>query len=256
VHGEHVITPLEAVDALNAWQSSRAPRRSTSLSEIDRVTGGFIPGRVWIITGTPGQGRTTLAIQWALLLAAQHGLRTDLVSVKEPEHLVAVRLLGSVGKIPVSHLWENETTSEDEPKLRRAREMLAEAPMRIAGPKRASVLTSEPPNADVPQALVIDDADLAAGAFPQRLAGFAAQGVLVIVTLPRHQVMDPDGVKPVWAQVADHIVDIDRPDLLDPHSLRPGEADLHLHRNRWGPQLTVAAAFQGHYARFVEMMAA
>jgi replicative DNA helicase len=223
---------------------------------IDRGTNGFTLGHVWIITGTPGQGRSTLAIQWALQVATHHGLRTDLFSLKEPEHLLAVRLLGSAGKIPVPHLWENDTTADDEPKLRPAREVLAEAPMQIAGPHRTSVLTFESPSADTPQALVVDDAHLAAGALPERLAGFAAQGVLVIVTLPKHQVIGPDGINPVWAHVADYIVEIDRPDLLDAHSLRPGEADLHLLRNRWGPQVTATVAFQGHYARFVEMMPA
>jgi replicative DNA helicase len=250
-----VISPLDAVDAFQEWRRSCEPRRTTGFSEIDRVTGGFSLGRLWIVTGTPGQGRTTLAIQWALLLAGKHGLRTDLVSVREPEHLVAVRLLASQGKIPVLHLWEDRTTAQDEPKLCSARGVLAEAPLRIAGPDRASVLTFDTPAGAVPQALVVDDGHLAAGVSPERLGGFAAQGALVIVTLPRHQVIDPDGISPDWAQVADHIVEIDRPDLLEVHSLRAGEADLHLHRNRWGPQLTVTAAFEGHYARFVEMKA-
>lgn len=254
MHGETVISPLDAVDAFQAWRASSEPRRTTCFSDIDRVTGGFSLGRVWIITGTPGQGRTTLAIQWALQLAARHRLRTDLVSAKEPEHLVAVRLLASAGKIPALHLWENRTTTDDEPKLRSAREVLSEAPLRIAGPDRASVLTFDPPDGESPQALIVDDGHLAGGS-PERLGEFAAQDALVIVTLPRHQVVDPQGINPDWAQIADHILEIDRPDILDIHSLRPGEADLHLHRNRWGPQVTVTAAFQGHYARFVEMRA-
>lgn len=248
-----MISPLDAIDAFLACRRSSEPRRTTGFSELDRVTGGFSLGRLWIVTGTPGQGRTTLAIQWALQLAAKHGLRTDLVSVREPQHLVAVRLLASQGRIPVLHLWEDHTTAEDEPKLCAAREILAELPLRITGPDRACVLTCDTPAGTVPQALVVDDGHLAAWTSPERLGGFAAQGALVIVTLPRHQVIDRHGISPDWAQVADHILEIDRPDILDVHSLRPGEADLHLQRNRWGPQFTVTAGFQGHYARFVEM---
>lgn len=48
------------------------------------------------------------------------------------------------------------------------------------------------------------------------------------MTLPKHLVIGPDGIDPTWARVADHILDIQRPDLLDTNSLRPGEADLHL----------------------------
>lgn len=247
-----MITPTEAIESLFAWRSARPPLRSTTFAAIDRATGGFISGRVWIVTGTPGQGRSSLAVQWALQLATQQGLRTDLVSVKEPEYLVAARLLGAAGKVPVSHLLANGTDAHDEPKLRRTQEILAEAPMRIFGPGRTSVLTFEPPVADLPEALVVDDADLAAGAFPGRLAGFRDRNVLVIVTLPKHQVVGDNGLDPDWAQVADYIIEVDRPDLLDAQSLRPGEADLHLLRNRWGPQLTDSVAFQGHYARFVE----
>ena len=56
-----------------------------------------------------------------------------------------------------------------------------------------------------------------------------------------------------WADIADVVLDIDRPDLMDRTSFRPGEADLHLLRNRWGPSLSDAVVFQGHYSRFVEL---
>jgi replicative DNA helicase len=247
-----VITPLEAVDALRAWRSAQPAVRSTSFSALDRVCDGFVPGRVWLITGTPGQGRSTLAFQWALQLATRHGMRTDLVSAREPVHLVAARLLAAASKIPVSHLWANEITTHDEAKLRGARLTLAEAPLRIVEHGRPSVLTWDPPQTEIPEAIVIDDAHLEAGAFPDRLVEFAGRGVLVIATLPKHQVISPDGIDPAWARVADHILDIERPDVLDPDGHRPGEADLHLVRNRWGPQTVITVAFQGHYARFVE----
>lgn len=248
-----MFTPLEAVDALNDWQAAQPSLRSTSFAALDRVCDGFVPGRIWLLTGTPGQGRSTLAIQWALQLATQHGMPTHLVSTREPIHLLATRLLAAASKIPVSHLWTNQITTHDEAKLRRARLMLTDAPLRIVEPRRPSVLTCDPPQADTPDALVIDDADLEAGAFPERLAEWAGRGVLVIATLPKHQVISPDGIDPAWARVADHILDVERPDVLDPNSHRPGEADLHLVRNRWGPQTVTTVAFQGHYARFVEM---
>ena len=248
------MSPLEAADALRTWRSAQPGLRSTSFPVLDTVSDGFVPGRVWLITSTPGQGRSTLAIQWALLLASSHGVRTDLVSVREPVHLVAARLLSAAGKIPVSHLWADETTTGEEPKVRAARDLLADAPLQIAGPRQTSALTCDALDTEMPEALVVDDADLAAGAFPERLARFAARGTLVIATLPKQLVIGPDGIDPTWARVADHILDIQRPDLLDANSLRPGEADLHLVRNRWGPQLVTVVAFQGHYARFVEMM--
>lgn len=248
-----MFTPLEAVDALGAWRATQPPLRSTSFAALDLVCDGFVPGRIWLITGTPGQGRSTLATQWALQLATQHGMLTHLVSTRDPIHLLATRFLAAASKTPVSHLWTNQITTYEDAKLQRARLMLTDAPLRIVEPRRPSVLTSDPPQADTPDALVIDDADLEAGAFPERLAEFAGRGVLVIATLPKHQVISPDGIDPAWARVADHILDVERPDALDLNSHRPGEADLHLVRNRWGPQTVTTVAFQGHYSRFVEM---
>lgn len=248
-----MFTPLEAVDALRSWRSRQPDMRSTSFHALDHVCDGFVSGRMWLITGTPGQGRTTLAIQWALHLATRHRIRTDLVSVREPVHLVAARLLAAASNVPVSHLWADEIATDDHAKLRRAQAMLADAPLRIVQPRQPSVLTWEPHPRDLPEALVIDDADRDEGATPERLAALAEQGLLVIATLPRSEVISSEGIEPVWARATDHILDIERPDLLDPNSHRPGEADFNLVRNRWGPQTATTVAFQGHYARFVDM---
>jgi hypothetical protein len=103
-----------------------------------------------------------------------------------------------------------------------------------------------------PDALVVDDAHRAGGMFPGRVARLARAGVLVVLTTPRHHVVSDAGLDPAWADVADFVLDIDRPDLIDFNSLRPGEADLHLLRNRWGPTRSEVVAFQGHYSRFVD----
>jgi len=65
-----VITALEAVEALEAWSSTRSAGKSTGFEGLDDVTGGFAPGQVWIIVGTPGQGRSTWASQSALHVAS------------------------------------------------------------------------------------------------------------------------------------------------------------------------------------------
>jgi hypothetical protein len=107
--------------------------------------------------------------------------------------------------------------------------------------------------ATLPEALVVDDADLEAGISPERISSIAGRDVLVIVTLPKHLVLDRGELDPAWARVADFALEIVRPDLLDRNSLRPGEADFHLVKNRWGPTITAVMAFQGHYSRFAEM---
>ena len=101
---------------------------------------------------------------------------------------------------------------------------------------------------------MVDDADLAAGIFPDRISSFLELDMIVVLTLPHNQVVSHHGIDVSWARVADFIISIDRPDLSELLTLRPGEADFHVLRNRWGPSRTHTVAYQGHYARFVDLV--
>jgi DNA repair protein RadA/Sms len=58
-----------ALEALRA-QSREAPRFSTGIAELDRVTGGgIVPGSALLIGGEPGIGKSTLLLQLAAALA-------------------------------------------------------------------------------------------------------------------------------------------------------------------------------------------
>lgn len=243
-----MITVLEGLQQLEE-RASNGGGRTTGLAGVDEATGGFEAGRTWLVTGAPGQGRTTLAAQWAWLLADQHGLETQFISTREPATLIAARVASSVTKIPQGRLWTQRLSKDDSERLRLLSPRLESAPFTVLGPGELSILDADLGDLPRPQALVIDDATTA----PSRIAAFAQEGMVVVLTLPRHRVVLDGGVDPRWAEVADVIVDIDRPDLLSATSLRPGEADLHILRNRWGPTRGELVAFQGHYARFVSM---
>lgn len=55
------------------------------------------------------------------------------------------------------------------------------------------------------------------------------------------------------ADLADLVLLVHRKDVHDHSSLRPGEADLEVAKHRYGPTRSLVLAFQGHYARFVEL---
>ncbi|MFE6785144.1 replicative DNA helicase [Streptomyces sp. NPDC057680] len=57
-------------------------------------------------------------------------------------------------------------------------------------------------------------------------------------------------------QDADVVILLHREDAYDKESPRAGEADLIVAKHRNGPTATITVAFQGHYARFVDMAAA
>jgi replicative DNA helicase len=54
-------------------------------------------------------------------------------------------------------------------------------------------------------------------------------------------------------QDADIVILLHREDAYERESPRAGEADLIVAKNRNGPTATITVAFQGHYARFVDM---
>jgi replicative DNA helicase len=254
MHSRDVTTTLQVLNSLEAWRNARPPLRTTGFAGLDEVTGGFEPGQVWTVVGTPGQGRSTLATQWALRLANGHGFVTQLVSKRDPARKTAARLMASTGKLPEAHLWRRQGPSQmDGPALRRAQRTLLAAPLEICDPPNYSLVDGDVPEASRPEVLVVDDADLAAGIFPERVRGFVDVGMLVVLTFPRSHLVTNQGLDPNWARVSDTIIDIDRPDLCNVLTTRPGEADFHMLRNRWGPSRTHTVAFQGHYARFVEL---
>ena len=70
-----------------------APRITTGIVELDRVTGGgFVPGSVLLLGGEPGIGKSTLVIQACAALAAKD-LRVVYISGEEAVDQVCLRAL-------------------------------------------------------------------------------------------------------------------------------------------------------------------
>lgn len=245
-----MITVAEGLELLEARRAALPEVRTTGLALLDAAVGGFATGQVWLVVGTPGQGRSAMACQLAWTVA-QHGFVTQLVSRKEPAELMSARVAAMVAKVPLNHLWSDGLTEADRSKLQQVTPRL-EMSLSVLGPEEVSIADADVPGLAAPDALVVDDAHLAGGMFPARVASLAVGGIAVVLTLPRHRVMPDSGLDPAWADVADVVLEIDRPDVIDRNSFRPGEAELHLLRNRWGPPRSAVVAFQGHYSRFIE----
>ena len=105
-------------------------------------------------------------------------------------------------------------------------------------------------------AIVIDDADVAAGVWPNRVATLARRGGLVILSMSRHALLGDDAdqfLAEEWARIADVVIEVRQADWpISRPTTRPGEADLFVLKNRWGPTRSLTVGFQGHYARFVD----
>lgn len=232
----------------------------TGFERLDDLTGGLASGQVWIIAATPGQGRTTLALQWAAALAVTHGWPTRVACPREDAIMCAARLISSTGKVPLSHVVEQRLDPEDARRAQRARHRLAEADLEVAPAGRhfsISVLDDSCCDS-LPRAMLLDDADLIRSCSPEKVTGLAQAGCLVVLTLPRHLMVhgqheDAD-LDPGWAGMADVVLEVRSRGLApDDPDRRAGEAELTVLKHRRGPTATATVAFQGQYARFVDL---
>lgn len=239
-------------DVLSQSPSLPARGMGTGFDRLDELTGGFHAGRVWLVTGAPGQGRSMLLAQWAGQFAATYGWATWLFAPRESEAATVGRLLASLGGLPLNHLWDGRYELLDEERLLATKDRLAGSQlwMRTGERPHVPVLVDAP----VPRAVIFDDGDLIGGLTTEAASKLADDGACVIVSLPRLLLVEGPGrwsdLDPLWARVADAIVEVRWNGLPDE---RLGEAELWLLKNRRGPLTVVSVAFQGHHARFVDL---
>ena len=255
-HNAHVTGLDQVLAEYVAQPPVNEDRLSSGFERLDRIVGGFSAGKVWIVTGLPGQGRTTLLTQWAVHLA-RHGLTTTLVCPRDPRWSLAERVLALTGPIPLRDVPRAKETGV--PRLDEALAALRDIPLRVAAQGEASFLDmGETPEADPsPAAVLIDDADLVAGALPDRLQSLSRRGTIVVLSLPRHHLVrdrgSPRGLDPTWARLADVVLEVRQAGWPFGDDLRPGEADLLVLKSRWGPTRAATVVFQGHFSRFVDL---
>jgi len=256
--GHQLLEALEARSDRSESVPDVAPA-PTGFAHLDDLTGGLRPGQLWVITGTPGQGRTILLTQWAAQLALTQRWRTWLVAPRERNDVVAARILASLGRAPVLQLLSDELDAEQRHRVAGVRELLRSADLRTTTcPSRPCPSPDDVAKAPTTCAVLVDDADLVPTATPQHLGALAPAGSLVVATLPRHVMVagpheDAD-LDPEWARAADVVIEVRSHGLVpgDLHA-RAGEAELRVLRHRHGPTTTITVAFQPYYGRLADM---
>ncbi len=99
--------------------------------DLDRMTAGFQAGDLIVLAARPSMGKTALAINIAEHVALHEGLPVAVFSMEMGAAQLAVRIVGSIGRIDQSHLRTGKLTDEEWPRLTESIEKLRNISLHI-----------------------------------------------------------------------------------------------------------------------------
>ena len=103
----------------------------TGFYDLDRHTSGFQSGDLIILAARPSMGKTALAINIAEHVALNEGLPVAVFSMEMGASQLAVRIVGSIGRIDQGHLRTGKLTDDEWPRLTEAIEKLRNISLHI-----------------------------------------------------------------------------------------------------------------------------
>ncbi|MGI4814043.1 MAG: replicative DNA helicase [Janthinobacterium lividum] len=247
--------------------------------DLDRLTSGMHGGELIIVAGRPSMGKTSLAMNIGEHVAVEYGLPVAVFSMEMPAAQLAMRMLGSVGRLDAHRLRTGKLTDEDWPKLTHAVQKMGEAqifideqgalnPMELRA--RARRLSRQCGQLGL---IVIDYLQLMSAAssgenrateiseISRSLKALAKElnvPVIALSQLNRGLEQRPNK-RPVMSdlresgaieQDADVILFIYRDEVYNPDSPDKGTAEIIIGKQRNGPIGTVRMTFLGQYTKF------
>ncbi|MGZ5786198.1 MAG: replicative DNA helicase [Ramlibacter sp.] len=103
----------------------------TGFHDLDRLTSGFQAGDMIVLAARPSMGKTALAINIAEHVALHEGLPVAVFSMEMGASQLAVRIVGSIGRIDQMHLRTGKLTDDEWPRLTEAIEKLRNVSLHI-----------------------------------------------------------------------------------------------------------------------------
>lgn len=129
---------LEALE-LKA-EAGGVPERPTGFTDLDALTGGLHPGRMMLVAGRPGMGKTS----WGVALSANVADRNVpvlLVSVEMARMEVVTRFIAQRSQVDVSRLDQGKVYERDWPHIHEAQSWADRVPVEIVDSATATLLT-------------------------------------------------------------------------------------------------------------------
>ncbi|WP_374408135.1 replicative DNA helicase [Hydrogenophaga sp.] len=103
----------------------------TGFIDLDRMTSGLQAGDLVVLAARPSMGKTAFAINIAEHVALNEGLPVAVFSMEMGAAQLAVRIVGSIGRINQSHLRTGKLTDDEWPRLTEAIERLRNISLHI-----------------------------------------------------------------------------------------------------------------------------
>ena len=273
---------LDRVDELDKNGAEEVTGVRTGFYDLDRMTAGLQKGDLIVLAARPSMGKTALALNMAEHVAVEEGLPVAVFSMEMGASQLALRLVGSLGRIDQSNLRTGRLRDDEWERLPGAAHKLAQAPVFIdetAGLNpaelRARARRLARQYGGTLGRIVVDYLQLMSGSsgggeenratvlgeISRGLKGLAKElqcPVIALSQLNRSVETRPDK-RPMMSdlresgaieQDADVIMFIYRDDYYNKESKEPGVAEIVLAKQRNGPVGTVKLTFLKPLTRF------
>jgi replicative DNA helicase len=103
----------------------------TGFADLDTKTSGLQPGDLIIVAGRPSMGKTSFALNIGEYVAIEHGLPVAVFSMEMGGSQLAMRMLGSVGRLDQHKVRTGRLADDDWPRLTHAIQKMQDAQLYI-----------------------------------------------------------------------------------------------------------------------------
>ncbi|MFD1154371.1 MULTISPECIES: replicative DNA helicase [Undibacterium] len=251
----------------------------TGFVDLDKMTSGLQPGDLIIVAGRPSMGKTAFSLNIGENVAIDSGLPVAVFSMEMGGAQLAMRMLGSVGRLDQSRLRVGKLSDEDWPRLTHAIQKMNDAQLYIDETPALSSIELRARSRRLARQcgklglIIVDYLQLmsanSAGEnrateiseISRNLKGLAKElncPVIALSQLNRSLEQRPNK-RPVMSdlresgaieQDADVIMFIYRDQVYNPDSPDKGTAEIIIGKQRNGPIGSVRLTFLGEYTKF------
>ncbi|MEO0316340.1 MAG: replicative helicase [Pseudomonadota bacterium] len=271
---------VERIDELyNRDNQSEITGVPTGMIDLDRMTSGLQSGDLIIVAGRPSMGKTAFSVNIGENVAIDSGLPVAIFSMEMGGAQLAMRMLGSVGRLDQHRLRTGRLNDEDWPRLTHAIQKMNEAQIFIDETPALSSIELRARSRRLARQcgklglIIVDYLQLMSANSPgenrateiseisRNLKGLAKElncPVIALSQLNRSLEQRPNK-RPVMSdlresgaieQDADLILFIYRDEVYNPDTPDKGTAEIIIGKQRNGPIGSVRTTFLGQYTRF------